>query len=96
LINGITGLHTTPHGTPACPSTRTASSRSAGAGANGSISRASRSSSVVMVMFTETLFRRAMVASRSTSRATRSDFVVIQIRRPRSPEKTSSMPRVIA
>ena len=60
LISGITGCASTLTGTPASVSFLTASKRSAGRGARGSIRRARASSSVVMVRCTRILFFRAI------------------------------------
>ncbi len=74
---GIIGAASTPTGTPARASCSTACSRRAGAGARGSITRASAPSSVVTEIHTRTSLRLAMSRRMSRSRTTPADLVTM-------------------
>ena len=77
LIAGMTGATMTDAGTPACDNRRSVSSRRAGVGARGSITRASLGSSVVTESATFTSLRSAMRVRMSRSRSIRLDLVTI-------------------
>ena len=91
---GSTGMAKSRAGTPAADSSLMAPRRRSGRGARGSIRRRSAASSDVSETLTMSSPAAAISRSRSMSRVTAGDLVVIPTRRPGTRSKLSSTRRV--